>query len=135
MKNVGERRSSRLFFFFFLLEKLSLAKDIFLRERKIRKIKKKKKEQRGNKGKKLSVIFPLRSLSLSLEEDPYRIKSVFHFVRGSLSFHFSNEISETLDNSRCSEKPRETQTSRWFNKLSNISNLLTSCRRDVHFHP
>lgn len=91
MKNVGERRSSRLFFFFFLLEKLSLAKDIFLRERKIRKIKKKKKEQRGNKGKKLSVIFPFRSLSLSLSR---RIHIELNRFSTSFEDHFRS-ISRT----------------------------------------
>lgn len=79
----------------------------------------------------ISLIFQWskRIVLIITLEDPRGIKiSVFHFAHED---HFSShsrarsswKLWSTLD-SRWG-----TQTSRWFNKLSNISNLLTSCRR------
>lgn len=102
VKNVGERRSSRLFFF--LLEKLSLRKkDLFDRKRELDLKGTEKKKEKGkehNEEIKEKVIFFQRkrivliysALSTTLE-DPYRIKSVFH-----LEDHFRSILERNLGN-------------------------------------
>lgn len=80
VKNVGERRSSRLFFF--LLEKLSLRKkDLFDRKRELdlkgtEKKKKRKRTQRGNKRK--SYIFSTQANRINI------LRSLYD-PRGSIS--------------------------------------------------
>lgn len=79
VKNVGERRSSRLFFF--LLEKLSLRKkDLFDRKRLdlkgTEKKKKRKRTQRGNKRK--SYIFSTQANRINI------LRSLYD-PRGSIS--------------------------------------------------
>lgn len=102
VKNVGERRSSRLFFF--LLEKLSLRKkDLFDRKRELDLKGTEKKKEKGkehNEEIKKKVIFFQRkrivliysALSTTLEH-PYRIKSVFH-----LEDHFRSILERNLGN-------------------------------------